>query len=218
MIYFFKLIFFIIVSFNQAYSDELVNLRFGSNEEKQRIVLDFSENISFDHKIFGARIRPGLARNEAYNLINSDYIMFHDADDEPHPKKLSIHKYIFEKTNCDHINHLFQPIELDFLDYKDITYLEVDNKEVMNHMKKGSVILNDYSKMPVAHGLISMKTEKLLEIKWNELKTGEDRDFITKSIKKNNKLVIVEAFLSKYDKLPLKSLMKYYPKYYKLFN
>ena len=39
--------------------------------------------------------------------------------------------------------------------------------------------------MPVAHGLISMKTEKLLQIKWNELKTGEDRDFITKSIKKN---------------------------------
>ena len=33
----------------------------------------------------------------------------------------------------------------------------------------------------------------------------------------NNKIVILEAFLSKYDKLPKKSLMIYYPKYYKLF-
>ena len=51
MIYFFKLIFFIIVSFNQAYSDELVNLRFGSNDGKNRIVLDLLEDKSFDYKV-----------------------------------------------------------------------------------------------------------------------------------------------------------------------
>ena len=57
MIKLFKFIFFLFIYCNQAYSDELVNLRFGSNEEKQRIVLDFSENISFDHKVLEKKIQ-----------------------------------------------------------------------------------------------------------------------------------------------------------------
>ena len=50
-------LFLLFIYCNQAYSDELVNLRFGSNEEKQRIVLDFSENISFDHKVLEKKIQ-----------------------------------------------------------------------------------------------------------------------------------------------------------------
>ena len=54
---FLKFIFLFIIYCNQAYSDELVNLRFGSNEEKQRIVLDFSEDISFNHKVLEKKIQ-----------------------------------------------------------------------------------------------------------------------------------------------------------------
>ena len=56
MIYSLKLIFLLIIYFNQAYSNELVNLRFGSNGEKNRIVLDLIEDASFDHKIYSKKI------------------------------------------------------------------------------------------------------------------------------------------------------------------
>lgn len=56
MIYFFKLIFFLIIYLNQAYSNELVNLRFGSNGEKNRIVLDLKQDISFNHKVYERKI------------------------------------------------------------------------------------------------------------------------------------------------------------------
>ncbi len=54
---FFKFIFFLIIYINQAYSNELVNLRFGSNEEKKRIVLDLFEDSSFSHKVFEKKIQ-----------------------------------------------------------------------------------------------------------------------------------------------------------------
>lgn len=179
------------------------------------------KGIIFEFEKFQARIRPGLARNASYNFIKSDYIIFHDADDEPHPNKLLINKYFFEEISVDQIHHLFQPIDLNFLEYDDfskINYIKVDNNKIFDFTKKGLVLLNQYSKMPVSHGLISIKKNKLLEISWCDLKTGEDRDFVTKSINNNNKIIIIEAFLSKYDKLPKKSLMKYYPQYYKLWN
>ena len=56
MIYSLKLIFLLIIYLNQAYSNELVNLRFGSNGEKNRIVLDLIEDTSFDHKIYSKKI------------------------------------------------------------------------------------------------------------------------------------------------------------------
>ena len=56
MINFIKFIIFFIFYCNQAYSDELVNLRFGSNEEKKRIVLDFSKDTFFKHDVFEKKI------------------------------------------------------------------------------------------------------------------------------------------------------------------
>ena len=57
MINLFKLTLLFIIYCNQAYSDELVNLRFGSNEEKKRIVLDLDKDLSFDHKTFDDKIQ-----------------------------------------------------------------------------------------------------------------------------------------------------------------
>ena len=56
MINFFKLILLFIIYCNQAYSNELVNLRFGSNGEIKRIVLDLTQDTSFDYKVFDKRI------------------------------------------------------------------------------------------------------------------------------------------------------------------
>ena len=56
LINFFKFIFLFIIYFNQAYSIELVNLRFGSNGEIKRIVLDLTQDTSFNSKVFDKRI------------------------------------------------------------------------------------------------------------------------------------------------------------------
>ncbi len=56
MIYFFKFIFLFIIYLNQAYSIELVNLRFGSNGEIKRIVLDLTQDTSFDSKVYDKKI------------------------------------------------------------------------------------------------------------------------------------------------------------------
>ena len=56
MINFFKFIFLFIIYLNQAYSIELVNLRFGSNGEIKRIVLDLTQDTSFDSKVFDKKI------------------------------------------------------------------------------------------------------------------------------------------------------------------
>ena len=56
MIHFFKFIFLFIIYVNQAYSIELVNLRFGSNGEIKRIVLDLTQDTSFNSKVFDKRI------------------------------------------------------------------------------------------------------------------------------------------------------------------
>ncbi|MFL2661588.1 MAG: N-acetylmuramoyl-L-alanine amidase [Alphaproteobacteria bacterium] len=53
---FLKFLFFLIIYNNQAYSIELVNLRFGSNEEKKRIVLDLTSDTLFDYKIQNKKI------------------------------------------------------------------------------------------------------------------------------------------------------------------
>ena len=56
MIYFFKFIFLFIIYFNQAHSIELVNLRFGSNGEIKRIVLDLTKDTSFDSNVYEKKI------------------------------------------------------------------------------------------------------------------------------------------------------------------
>ena len=57
MINFFKLIIFLILYSNEAYSNELVNLRFGSHAENKRIVLDLLEDESFSYKLSEKKIQ-----------------------------------------------------------------------------------------------------------------------------------------------------------------
>ncbi len=82
MINLLKLIFLFIITSNQAYSDELVNLRFGSSEEKKRIVLDFTQDTFFKHKVFEKKIEisfknkikinPDVKQKNKYVKLNYD--------------------------------------------------------------------------------------------------------------------------------------------------
>ena len=56
MINFIKFILLFLIYFNQSFSNELVNLRYGSNEEKKRIVLDLRNDVIFDTRTFPNKI------------------------------------------------------------------------------------------------------------------------------------------------------------------
>ena len=56
MINFIKFILLLFIYFNQSFSDELVNLRYGANDDKKRIVLDLKKDLIFDSRIFSKKI------------------------------------------------------------------------------------------------------------------------------------------------------------------
>ena len=90
MIYFIKFIFLLIIYSNQAYSIELVNLRFGSNGEIKRIVLDLTKDTSFDSKVFDKKIeiffKNKIEVNKKFKTKND----LRDIDYNKYLKKLSL--------------------------------------------------------------------------------------------------------------------------------
>ena len=94
LIHFFKFIFLFIIYFNQAYSVELVNLRFGSNGEIKRIVLDLTQDTSFDSKVFDKRIEI-FFKDEIE--VNKKFITKNDLNEIAYNKKLKKLSLIFNK-------------------------------------------------------------------------------------------------------------------------
>jgi len=166
------------------------------------------------------KMLPGKAREKATRYAKSDYIVYHDADDDAHPDKLLILKYFFEKTNCDHILHLIQPIELNFLNYKDFNKINyIDTKKLIDfYYRKNKMDFGDIIGKRISQGLSAVKRSKIIDITWLDIKSGEDKDFNKKSLLKNNKMIVIDCYLSKYDRYKLKVMKRYHPKAIKDFN
>lgn len=174
-----------------------------------------SVGVKFSYKIFQEQLNPGIARNQAYDLVTSKYVVFHDADDQPHPRKLEIIANAFRELGTDQLYHLFQPVELPFLDLKldQIEYVEVKNDEYKDN---NDLVLTKRTIGPVSHGLVAFRREKLLE--WPATRTGEDRKLALECIKKGYKIYIIKTFLSSYNKYRLKKFKRSFPALYELFN
>ena len=155
---------------------------------------------------------PGIARQEGLKYSISKFVVFHDADDEAHPDKLLILKYCFEKYNCDHILHFFQPIEFNFIPYncENIKIIETD-KILKYYQKTHKVDFGDIICKRVSHGLSAVRKDKILDIEWLNIRSSEDKDFNLKSLLKGNKLILVDCFLSKYDRYKTKIMKRYHP-------
>lgn len=180
--------------------------------------IESSEKIKLNYDVVEDQMNPGSARERATDKITSDYVVFHDADDRPHPQKLSILRDIFMKTESDHVHHLVLPLGLNFKEYKqnesfsfDIPFFKVDNEM---YREQQSVVLSKKSIGPVTHGLLAIKTEKLRNMKWSNLRTGEDRRFVLDSIINNNVIFIVQAFLSVYNKYKIVHFKRGFPELY----
>lgn len=161
------------------------------------------------------KLKPGKARELGLVISESKYVVFHDADDEAHPDKLLILKYFYEKIDCDHILHLVQPISLDFIKYDcdKIKYIESD-RLLEHYNKKKNMEFGDIIKKRISHGLISVKREKIMNIKWSNKRSGEDKDFNRESLLIGNRMILLDSYLSKYDKYSVNSLRIYHKEGY----
>lgn len=162
---------------------------------------------------------PGQSKAFAMKYTKSKYIVFHDADDDPHPDKLLILKHFFEKTNCDHILHLIQPQELDFLEYKNLnTIKHIDTEEIIDYYIGNDCNFGDIIGQRASQGLIAVKREKILKIGWIPDMSGEDKDFNLKSLLLGNRMILIDCYLSKYDKYDIKMMERKHPKGYIQFG
>lgn len=165
------------------------------------------------------KMLPGIARQEGLKHSKSDFVVFHDADDKAHPDKLLILKNCFNKYNCDHILHLIQPIELDFLKY-DLDKIKVilTDSIIKYYQKTKKCDFGDIINKRCSHGLSAVRKEKIIDIEWLNIKSGEDKDFNLKSLLKGNKLILVDAYLSKYDRYKTWIMKRYHPLAWKELN
>lgn len=162
---------------------------------------------------FNNKINPGLARQEGIKNSKSDYIIFHDADDIAHPDKILILKNCFEKYNCDHILHLIQPIDFNFIPY-DLNNIKIINTNsiLKYYNKKNNMDFGNIISKRISHGLSAVKKNKIININWVDKSSGEDKDFNLKSLLSGNQIIIVDCFLSSYDRYKTKMLKKYHKK------
>jgi len=196
-----ELIYNIIIVLNNV-QDNKINLEFLGNYQAKINVIEIKD-----------KMLPGIARQEGLKHSTSDFVVFHDADDEAHPNKLLILKFCFEKHQCDHILHLIQPVELKFLEY-DLNKIKIvsDDKIRKYFQQKKQCDFGDIVGKRCSHGLSTVRREKIIDIQWLNIKSGEDKDFNLKSLLKGNKMLLIDAYLSKYNRYKMKIMKKYHPK------
>lgn len=188
-----------------------------NNIKNNKINLNFLEDYQNKIKLieFKNRLLPGIARQEGIKYSTSDYIIFHDADDEAHPDKILILQYCFKKYNCDHILHFIQPLDFNFKPYNLNEIKIVNTEKILEYYNKTKKCdFGDIINKRVSQGLSAVRRNKILDIEWLNVKSGEDKDFNLKSLLKGNKLIMVNCFLSKYDRYKTKIMIKYHPQSY----
>ena len=144
---------------------------------------------------------PGINRNMGAKVSTGDYIMFIDADDSIHPKKIEITKYFLQLYNPNIFLHsLVLSKSLDYfknfnLDYKNSLIFENDqiftdtfgnppnrNRKRELNSRKGGHSIGAKSKnkiyLQVTHGYATVKRSLFEKFHYTNLRMGEDGVFV----------------------------------------
>jgi glycosyltransferase involved in cell wall biosynthesis len=111
----------------------------------------------------------GFPRNQGADNCDSDFIMFFDVDDIPHPQKIGVTKFILR--NCgDALVHNYYLDNSNFTNYLNFTHSEIHGKNPSNT----NLLADDW----VHHGHLTIRPEIVRQIRYNEHRTlGEDGEF-----------------------------------------
>lgn len=120
------------------------------------------------------KLTAALNRKMAAKASTGDLILFQDADDLPHPKRVEIVKYIFEHNRIHHLVHSFVPEGSEFPDYSIESTPLI--KTTFDLLIEG--IPADGSIIPLQHGHICVTRPVIINAFWKpENEPGEDIHF-----------------------------------------
>lgn len=114
----------------------------------------------------------GENRNKACESANGDIFLCQDADDLPHPQRVEIIKYYFEKCSVMHLAHSY---------YNSEEVKNWPNKKwplyQLANITSQKIKRWDFFQFPVHNGNIAVKREIWQKIKWPAKKYREDVSF-----------------------------------------
>lgn len=127
------------------------------------------------------KLYPGQNRNVACENATGDILILNDADDIPHPQRVEIVKYLFEKYKLVHLMHQYKLFE-DIGGYKTPKYelyKEFDKYILWPEEKKLSIgeirAITDRNK--IHNGNIAISKVVADQMKWTSASIAEDMDF-----------------------------------------
>lgn len=137
----------------------------------------------------------GPNRQKAGEASSHEILIYQDADDIPHPQRIEIIKYFFNKYDICHLNHCWIPYDKNFekiYDYEQIYTIKSDKLYKCyfpsDHFKDCTNITRAYGEnfpmnnAGVHSGAISIRREVLDKVKWKacqefQLSVAEDYEF-----------------------------------------
>lgn len=139
----------------------------------------------------------GINRNMACQHATGDIFICQDADDIPHPQRVEIIKYFFEKYNLDLLAHSFvwqdSPQSFDeqrgksIKDFQWYTSLETVPFQFTNNWREA------HNKLFIHNGVIAINKKVFDAVNWSDKKRGQDVEFTKKIFAQYKAVLVVNA-------------------------
>lgn len=122
------------------------------------------------------KLSAGQNRNRAAAKASGDVLISQDADDIPHPQRVEIIKYLFEKYKIDHLMHYW------ILPHQSFTYYQLDQlAELTTCQEDYETAVNYYQQIPeygdVTNGNIALLRKVFETVQWPDATIGEDERY-----------------------------------------
>ncbi len=152
----------------------------------------------------------GINRNMGIKKASGDIIIFMDADDIYHKRKIEISKKIYEKHNYDLLIHSYgnKNENIDNIIMKDEYDIIITDEIYNNTFKNGrnreqetgyQGNTNLWANFPIHHGVITI-SNKMRKYEYTDLRMGEDGKFCRDILYDKNKVIMVNLKLMSYQK------------------
>lgn len=126
-------------------------------------------NISIPiHTIISSkRTIQAVARNICSSVASGDILIFFDVDDVPHPQKIQITRYLFDKYNPDFLIHNYTADNI--RQYGNFISIDIDNINIKTNLDLNPDNTNLVCEnLPIHHAHIAVKKNVFDRVKFNE--------------------------------------------------